>query len=286
MKLFGSKQKQAVTVTVEPVQTKPGSTVQAMIHITGGPDDKARGAVARLVRHQHWSAQTTDSDGDKQASRRSDAVVAAEVVLAAAGEPIAEGDHPAVFVVPDDAVHSAAGAVEWAVEVEIDRRMAGDAKGHAPLTVLAPAERNTDHAMDDPTASGAPPFHVDLHRRTVRPGDRVTGTVVVRSEDDLSLKYLAVDLQRVRIDIEGGKLLKFVVHASPCTLAEGLAMPGGATKDYPFELTLPIDAVPTLRGPHTHFTWLVVASGINGRFKQNHSMSTQIQVHNDPEAAR
>lgn len=126
MKLFAGKAKQTIAVAVEPAAVLPGGTVRATVQIAGAADDKIGSAVARLVCRLHWTVQTTDSDGDSVAHRREEVAVLGDMPLGSPGQPGAEGSYSGTFVVPESAAHTAVGAVEWAVEADIDRRLALD----------------------------------------------------------------------------------------------------------------------------------------------------------------
>ena len=131
--------------------------------------------------------------------------------------------------------------------------------------------------------TGEPPFTVTLARRTLRPGDALSGSVLLCPSQDLHIKSLLVDFQRVRVDSDGKQTNRSIAHASGTKLADDLSVPAGAGKEFPFELRLPADATPGQRAPHTTLSWMVVASAVGGRFKAAQSVSTQIHVHNDPD---
>jgi hypothetical protein len=62
-------------------------------------------------------------------------------------------------------------------------------------------------------------------------------------------------------------------------LAEHLALPAGASKDLPFELTVPAGAVPTTKALHTSYSWTLVATGTKSALKRDEVVALAVNVH-------
>ncbi len=114
-------------------------------------------------------------------------------------------------------------------------------------------------------------------------GAKIRGTVIVEASKMVTYKSLDVELRLVRGDgqdviAKRAQYLVYERHGS-AHLAEQLSVPGGTTKEFPFELSVPVDAMATLRSLHTMFTWFVVAKGITGALHADHEVHLALDVH-------
>jgi hypothetical protein len=288
VKLFGTKEKQAIEIIVDPCQAKPGDSISALVHIAGLPDDKARGVVGELVARHHWASESTvgdwtDPDREVVVTWHNDVLVAAQSELLAEGHALAEGDYVLNFTVPEDAIPSTPDAVSWAVRLVVHHRLASHVT-EGPLEVVSEVNPNAGVATSPPTLAHNPSFRVDVDQRDLHPGDKVTGTVLVDPASDLHLKSLSVALELERTDFGGLNLSAGGRHteikrSSLLDLAQELSVSAGVSRAFPFELALPADAVPTTRTPHTHMTWMVSTIGVTKVLKANQIVHVTLHVH-------
>jgi hypothetical protein len=252
-----------MTVTAESPSTVPGGTVNAVVTITGDPDEAVRGATARLVRTALVKVTETNvlSHGYHD-SLLSDDVVVAEAPLRDSRGRVLPGEHVVSLALPADALPSATKVVSWSVRAVIDRRHGIDVKAKAPLEVLVGPERFADEATTEPRYVGERCVDLELPTRTLRPGEALTGNVVVRSTRAMTLNEVFVGLARTVGTAKGHDTTAVVTQG---LLDEPLVLEAGDTRTYPFDLTLPDDADPTVLGQATtppcasHIAWAVTA---------------------------
>jgi hypothetical protein len=248
-----------MTVTTGSSSTMTGGTVNAVVTITGDPDDKVRGATARLVRTALRKTRETDVFwyGYHDEVRPHDDIVA-EAPLTDSSGKLAPGNHVVSFAVPDDALPSAAEVVSWSVRGVIERHHGVDVKAEAPVEVLVGPERFASEATSEAWYDGERFLELELRTRSLRPGDVIRGKILVRPTRVLTLTSLTAGLVRVV-----GADSEAVVTQS--MLDEQLVLQAGDVRDYPFELTVPEDALPTVVGSATtppcasRITWAMVA---------------------------
>lgn len=274
----------------------PGEEVRVIVRVTGDPDDKVCGATAKLVCQETWMEYCSyaNTPADMPYANNTPLTVAAEVPVGAPGEAIGEGDHTVILVVPADALPSAQShdfwdkAVDWWVEVAINRRHGLDPTARGSLTVAASAERDRAEAQREPMVVGAPFFEVRPTTRSVRSGGVVTGSVVIAAPKDITVESLEVFLVLRRID--GPDLRRGVATLTwdktnifgETSLATALSMRAGAAKELPFELQLPANATPTLHTQHCWLAWGLEAGGRQSADTSKAAIELPLQVHNDP----
>jgi sporulation-control protein spo0M len=296
MKLFGKAATQSLTVTIDSEAkgsigpngnsvVRPGDPIHAVVHIIGGPDDKTRRAVARLVCTHHWASEVEDDDTSSRSTVEwhDDEVVAGERELVPGGAPVAESDYPVTFTLPADATPSSSEAIWWTVQAEIGRRMGKDVLGGAVFTVPAGKDIHVGVAGEPGISQHNPAFEIDTPVRTVQPGSTLSGTVVVKPTADVSYEKLVVDVQMARLDRRDTKITRRTSsHFSQVVLAEHLSIPAGAVREFPFSVQVPDGASPTTYGRHTVKNWWLVASGMTKRLHHNQVFQLELNVYNDP----
>src|ERR1700721_2386290 len=187
-----------MTVTAESSSTTTGGTVNAVVTVTGDPDEKVRGATARLVRTALRKTRETNvfwGHGYHDEIMPHDVDVA-EVPLTDSGGKLATGNHVVSFVVPDDALPSAPKVVSWSVKAVIERHHGIDVKAEAPVEVLAGPERFAAEATSEAWYDGERFLERELESRSLRPGDVIRGRILVRPTRALILKNLFAGLAR------------------------------------------------------------------------------------------
>jgi hypothetical protein len=260
---MSSQELQTVAVMTGPVPTVLGGTVSAVVTITGEPDRKVRGAKAQLVRTAiHRVTQTNVLDHGSHDSLLHEAVVITEVPVISSGGPVAPGEHVVSLHIPADGLPSATDQVRWSVRAVIDRRHGADIKAEAPIEVLAGPERFASEATSDPRYKGERCIDLELSARTLQPGQAITGNVILLSARAIKVTEVVVTFA-VTLPVKKG--LEGTAVAPQILLSEHFDLQPGDTRKLPFELTLPADAAPTVRGSmttpkcHSIISWDVAA---------------------------
>jgi hypothetical protein len=280
-----SKDLQKLTVTTESSSTTTGGIVNAVVTITGDPDDKVRGATARLVRTA--LRKTTETNvfwgrGYHDEILPYDVVVA-EAPLTDSSGKLAPGNHVVSFAVPDDALPSAPEIVSWSVKAVIERHHGIDVKADAPVEVLVGPERFAGEASSEAGYAGERLLELELQTRSLRPGDVIRGKILVRPTRALTLTRLTAGIARIVGTDSKGVVTQRV-------LDEQTDVQAGDTRDYPFELTMPGDAPPTVLGSATtppcasHIAWATTAVAhllrAPGEYGDNPSVAFRVNVYN------
>jgi sporulation-control protein spo0M len=259
---------EGLTIKAESPVTVPGGTVRAVVTITGGPDHKVRGATVRLVRNALYKMSVTDvtDHGSHNTLLDNDAVIT-EVPLTDSNGQVVPGDHAVSFALPDDALPSAPKYVSWKVEAVIERHHGIDVKAQAPVEVLSGPELFADEATSEAVPIDGPGVELELPIRSLRPGETITGKVIVRPERAMTVTRVTVNFNRCVGTAKGHDFTGIVPFR--VLLDDAVDQPvelrTGDTRTFPFELTLPEDAEPTVRGPSTTppcssvIFWTVVA---------------------------
>jgi hypothetical protein len=260
---MSSEEPQTVAVMTEPVPVVLGGTVNAVVTITGEPDRKVRGAKAQLVRTAiHRVTQTNVVTYGYHDSLLHEAVVITEVPVISSGGQAAPGEHVVSLHIPEDGLPSATDQVRWSVRAVIDRRHGADIQAESPIEVLAGPERFASEATSEARYKLEGGIDLELSTRTLRPGQTITGNVILRPARAIKVTEVIV-LFVVTLPVQKG--LETTTLTPQTLLNEHLDLQPGDTKTLPFELTLPADAAPTVRGSlttprcHSIISWDVAA---------------------------
>ncbi len=238
-----------LAVTTEPSRTVLGDSVNAVVTITGDLDRKVRGVKVQLVRkalHRYTSVDVLDHGSHDTLVHEE--VVVAEIPLDSSHGALLQGRHVVGLRVPEGGVPSATDQVTWSVRAIIDRRFGVDVKAEAPLEVLAGPDRFPSEATSEPRYKGERCIDLELSTRTLRPGATITGNVVVRPTRAMTVTEVLVVFV---VTTPTKKGLEGEGVAPKLLLDEPLVLQPGDTRTLPFELTLPDDAAPTVRGSLT-----------------------------------
>ncbi|TWU57207.1 sporulation protein [Rubripirellula reticaptiva] len=99
----------------------------------------------------------------------------------------------------------------------------------------------------------------ELASSTCRPGETVTGEIVVRPRKNVSINGITAELRGREQCISGsGSNQKTHVHVfyeDPKTLTETTTLTGGQANRFPIEITLPADAAVTVSLNHNELIW-------------------------------
>ncbi|HEX4831119.1 MAG TPA: sporulation protein [Trebonia sp.] len=261
---MAAQEKQTVAVTTGPGPVVLGGAIDAVVTIAGEPDRKARGVTAQLVRTAiHRVTRTNVLDHGSHDSLLREAVIIAEVAVIPPGGPAMPGEHAVRLPIPGDGLPSATDQVSWSVRAVIDRRHGADIQAESPVEVLAGPERFASEATSDPRYRGERFVDLQLPARMVRPGQAIGGTVILRPERALTVTEVLVTFV-VTLPVKKG--LAGTSVAPVVLLSEPFDLQPGDTRELPFELPLPADAAPSVRGSmttprcHSVVSWDVGAS--------------------------
>ncbi len=238
-----------LAVTTETSPTVLGDTVNAIVTITGDLDRKVRAVKVQLVRtalHRYTSVDVLDHGSHNTLLHEE--VVITEMPITSPDGKVVQGSHAVSLRVPEDGLPSATDQVKWSVRAIIDRRHGVDVKAEAPVEVLAGPERFASEATAEARYKGERYLDLELSNRTLRPGETITGNVVIRPTRPMTVTKVAVTFV-LTISVKKG--LEGTAVVPQILLDEPLDVQAGDTKNLPFDLTLPDDAAPTVRGGMT-----------------------------------
>jgi SpoOM protein len=261
---MASDELQTVVVRTDPARTVLGGQISALITVTGQPDRKVAGAKVQLVRTAiHRVTQTNVTDHGSHDSLLHEAAVITETPVSSPGGRVTPGEYVVSLHIPADGLPSATDQVTWSVRAVIDRRFGADIKAEAPIEVLAGPDRFASEATSEVRYKGDRCIDLDLAARTLRPGETITGTVILRPAEAMKVSEVVVTFV-VTLPVKKG--LEGTSVAPQILVTEPLDLQPGDTKNLPFELTLPADSAPTVRGSlttprcHSIISWDVGAS--------------------------
>jgi hypothetical protein len=238
-----------VAVTTDTSPTVLGGTVNAVVTITGDLDRKVRGSKVQLVRTALHRYTNVDVVGHGyHDSLLHEEVVVTEVPIISFDGKVVQGEHVVRLHVPEDGLPSATDQVKWSVRAIIDRRHGLDVKAEAPVEVLAGPERFASEATAEVRYKGEPCIDLELSTRTLRPGETITGTVFLRPTRAMTVTKVVITFA---LTTPAKKGLEGKAVAPQILLNEPLDLQPGDTRSLSFELTLPDDAAPTVRGGMT-----------------------------------
>ncbi|MGO8875247.1 MAG: sporulation protein [Acidimicrobiales bacterium] len=223
--------------------------MNAIVTITGDLDRKVRAVKVQLVRtalHRYTSVDVLDHGSHNTLLHEE--VVITEMPITSPDGKVVQGSHAVSLRVPEDGLPSATDQVKWSVRAIIDRRHGVDVKAEAPVEVLAGPERFASEATAEARYKGERYLDLELSNRTLRPGETITGNVVIRPTRPMTVTKVAVTFV-LTISVKKG--LEGTAVVPQILLDEPLDVQAGDTKNLPFDLTLPDDAAPTVRGGMT-----------------------------------
>ena len=250
--LFGDRTR--LELDLETPVVVAGEAVRARVRV-GEPDKRAQGGRVELLYRNTFQYDDTDSDGDRTTCTTTQDVVVATCGLGHDGV-LRPGELQVALPLPREAPGTSARSVEWLLRAVVDRRRAGDAEAVAPVTVRVPPQPLADWAQTPPASPAGWAVAFTLRSRVVRPGEDVTGTVVLTPAQDLRARGLRVRLRRERLDQDGNST---GATADETVVAEDLQLPAGRPASYAFSLAVPPDAPPSFVAAHNEQHWYLDA---------------------------
>lgn len=281
MGLFGGKM--SVGLTVDSEGYLPGQSIAARVSVGGEGDDKLRALRVELRYHNTYYHETTSSSdsGGRDETKTSDdvVVVSAQVPAEDLSTTAGSGSFDFTLTIPEDVPPTAPKWVDWSVVAILDRRRARDRRESVPIIILAPAAGYSLWATAPPSCDeDACDMQFDLDARAVRIGNTLSGTLRIDPRREF-------DARRVRVALEGRMHhedgIKRKAGEAKVTVAERTAFVPGAAQEFPFQITVPADALPTFLARHNQLRWTL--RGICDRsLRGDHDVSAEIVVYTAP----
>ncbi|RNL80907.1 hypothetical protein [Nocardioides marmorisolisilvae] len=259
-----------LTVTVEVDEAVPGVTAARIeLGYVNGFRYHWAGKQAALASQGQDSLLTagqlgTNYGGDKD----SDAWVSViDAPLTVAAGVLGSGPQQVQLRLPSWAPGTAGEVVRWEARLHVERS-GKDTVVAESFTVLSVAPDPAPTSAELPLIQGERAlansilFEIETERGTYRPGEEVRGTVAVTPRDPVDRSALLAvwfqqltDSHPVEKNPTLGPSESFV---RPMTsIAKDVRLVQGQRSEFPFALTLPADAMPTLEAVHSSVRWFV-----------------------------
>lgn len=277
MPLFGGKM--SVALTLEGQTFEPGQTIACRVDVGGGGDDKLRALRIELAYKNTYYHRTRDSDGSgTDETRTSDnVVVAMERVPADDPSMIGgSGSFDFTLAIPAEVPPSAPKWVDWSVTAILDRKLARDRRESVPITILGlPGGYALWASSPQVCKEDRCDMQLELASRAARVGETLSGVLRVDPKGDF-------DCRRVYVALEGrmrheDNIVRKAGEAK-VTLADRPTFSPGVSQEFPFEITVPADALPSLLAEHNQLRWQCKGVG-DRKLRGDHSVSAEIVVY-------
>jgi sporulation-control protein spo0M len=262
------------------------------VYVGGQPDERVQGGRVELAYVNRYLDRQRDNDigDDDGPSNQTRTVTREEAVVAAwqpmapgAGAPVAFGEQSFTLAFPPDAppsAHEPAGfgdVVRWEVRAILDRRMAFDPDASQQVTVRSRPEQYAHWAQSPPLPKSAEcPMGLDLPNRTLRPGERLSGTLTVAPRESVKGRSIRVQLERRRTDTPDNLQRTETLYGAE--LAGPTELEAGQTRSFPFEVELPPNSPPTFNAARNHMHWFVEGI-IDRKLRGDHVVEAEVAVY-------
>jgi len=272
-----------VAVSVAEPSTVTGGSLDATVVVSGEMDEKVRGLRVELLyvnEYRYERRETDHHSGSSSGSSTTRTIVETtteDVVVQTINYPLDTtpsivGERAVQLWVPADAPPTAGPLVRWKVRAVIDRKLGGDVTAEARVVVASTRESGAARAAAAPEVDEQ--LEITLSDRHVRPGDTVSGVLVVKPGKTVKFTDVRVEIQSHRRDQDG-------LHDDE-TIA-GLAVSGktevegGSRREFPFELQVPLDAMPSFTASRNEVHYDFVASGAR-RLRTDYNATAPLHV--------
>lgn len=265
-----------------------GTTVNAKIRVDVRKNANVSRGVVQLVCRQRYqySSTSTDSQGRSTSttSWSADERVLAEEEILGHGA-IRAGDmleQTVALRLPPHGPPTAKGSVTevmWEVRARVEARFSRDPKEAVPIVVAAiPLDRAAwgqlpmTHPADDCDMA------LEIDSGSVARGDRLSGRLSVTPRDDIKARRVRIRLDRVeRVHRPSGSSVSDAVVKE--VVADDVGrMERGVTQRYPFQLTIPRDACPSLETETATVRWQVVGE-VERRMRRDEEVTLGVHLH-------
>lgn len=263
--LKGGKTMLTVTVDKPSPVYYPGETVQATVTLESSRELKVRaGQIALIAQEDYkYNYEETDSEGDRSTGSRWGQTRHEVDRRDFLGETVFPANthqsYAFTFVIPPTAPPSGSGSIfrlQWFVEVKLDRKLAADVHGRADLTVLAlpRAQQVTPGEYGDSNHPNDAELTLFLPGLEWGPGQTLTGELRLYPRKEFTANEVRLELvQHEWVPREQGNVADTI--AAKVKLAGKTALRAGQAQRFPFQVTLPANAVPSLEGQEGTLSW-------------------------------
>ena len=265
-------------VAVKGVEFVPGDVIPVRIEVGTGADKHLQAIRLELGYKNTYYERTRDSDGDSHDTRTSDDVVVATKEMPA--------DHPELA--------GGEATFETTLELPAARRRAsrsgssGMSRRSSTASCGAIAARRSGILVLAPRADEAGAqspgwvgdkceMRLEIASRVARPGETLTGVLHVEPR-------AAFDVRRVRVDLEcrmhhEDNIVRELGDDVELTLADRASFAAGVAQEFPFSITVPAGAAPTLRARHSSVRWQL--KGVCDRaMRGDYDVASELLVYN------
>ncbi len=259
----------------------PGEMVDVRLEVGTGGDSRLQAIRLELGYKNTYYYESRDSDGDRSTTRSTDDVVVVKKEMPA--------DHPALsggagtfestLTVPERAPASVPNWVDWHVKAILDRRMRRDHRQELPITVFVTSSDYADRAESAQDVGDKCDMRLDFGSRVVRPQDTLSGTLYVEPRS-------AFDARSVRVHLEcrmhhEDDIVRELGKDVEVTLAQKVSFAPGVPQEFPFSISVPAGAAPTLHAHHNLVRWHL--KGICDRpMRGDYTVAAEVVVYNAP----
>ena len=284
--LFGKKA--GLAVQTDRTSYQPGEAMTVLVTVQGEDElDIEEGRVELICtnRYTYRYERTTDEGrrSVEETTASDDKVVTVQRFLEAGTiDPGSVAEHRVTVPLPAGVPASGAGAitaVSWKVRAALNVKRASDPEAEMPITVLAPAAAHADRAQSPPQSDAAlaADLAFDLPTRSLRPGDSLAGTFRVIPQTEIDAQEVRVELVR-REEVRRSEGLTRETVAANAAFGGDATLQPGQQREFPFALTVPTDACPTLETEQTSVRWLL--RGVVGRrFRGDYTLTAELNVY-------
>jgi sporulation-control protein spo0M len=260
----------------------PGDTVDVRLDVGTGGDKRLQAIRLELGYKNTYYQRTRDSDGDYDDTRTSDEVTVATKEMPAGHPSLAGGEatFETTLELPVDAPASVPKWVEWHVKAILDRKLRRDRREEVPITVYATRAAPASRAQSPQVFGDKCDMRLEVASRVARPGETLSGVLHVEPRD-------AFDVRSVRVDLEcrmhhEDNIVREHGDDVELTLAQQVSFTPGVPQEFPFSITLPPTAAPTLWARHSLVRWDL--RGVCDRpLRGDYDVSAELVVYNAPD---
>jgi Arrestin (or S-antigen), N-terminal domain len=243
-----------LTLALKRFEFAPGDTVDVRLDVGTGGDKRLQAIRLELGYENTYYHRTRDSDGDSNDTRTSDDVVVAMKEMPA--------DHPALsggqatfettLELPAYVPASVPKWVEWHVKAILDRKLRRDRREEVAITVSAPRP-DAAGAQSPGSVGDKCDMRLEADSLVARPGDTLSGVLHVEPREAFEVRSVRADLE-CRMHHEDN-IVRELGDDVEITLAKGVSFAAGVAQEFPFTITVPGTAAPTLAARHSSVRW-------------------------------
>lgn len=265
---------------------RPGEEVRLLVRVRGEDDLVIEEGRAELVCSNRYTYRDEERDADGDRSVRSitttddDSVAVARFLDAGTLRPGDAAERSVALRLPAGAPPTGVGAITaltWKVRVALNVKRASDPDAELPIVVLAPAAGGPDLPPES-DAGAAADLAFDLPDRALRTGQRLEGAFLITPRDAIVAQQVRVELV-LREEVARGDGNRRDTTVAEATFDDEIDLQPGHPRWFPFVLTVPTDACPSLQTQRTRVGWLL-RGVVNRRLRSDHVLLAEMHVAN------